>query len=198
MVVDADSTDNSLQQIKTFPFRKGIDVEIIEARKRVTVYEAWNMAIDASNTPYCMNVNTDDRLYPAALQTVMSYSRVEPDIDVFYPRFFVVQDPDHSRVVNYFDGPEFTLSVLRQGCYMGPFPLLKRQSLLDAGLFDQSYRFAGDYEMWLRMATKGYKFRKVREAIGSYYINPVGISSDNKTKTERLREVGKIQELYQA
>jgi len=194
--VDAASTDHSLKTIEAFQFRKGISVNIIKSKYRISVYQAWNMAIEASDSAYCMNVNTDDRLYPGALHTMIAYARREPDIDVFYSRCFVVEEPTHSCVTRFFDGPEFSLGILQKGCYIGPFPLLKRSSLVEAGLFKPEFRISGDYEMWLRMASMGYKFKKVPEAIGSYYINPVGLSSNKNTETERMRENQEIWKTY--
>jgi glycosyltransferase involved in cell wall biosynthesis len=194
--VDAASTDNSLRSIEAFPFRKGINISIIRSEKRISLYHAWNMAIEASNSDYCMNVNTDDRLFPGALHIMTAYARKEPNIDVFYSRCFVAEDPMHSRISKFFDGPEFSFEVLQHGCYIGPFPLLKRASVLEAGLFEPDFKIAGDYEMWLRMASRGYRFRKVPEAIGSYYLNPHGLSSSKDSDSEKMREHRIIWEKY--
>ena len=36
------------------------------------------------------------------------------------------------------------------------------------GYFDETYKSAGDYEFWMRLASKGVKFYHVREPLGSY------------------------------
>ena len=64
--VDANSTDDSLQKIKDFTFRKGIKSTLIELEDRVPVYEAWNRAIKVSTYDYVMNYNTDDKLFDSA------------------------------------------------------------------------------------------------------------------------------------
>ena len=119
--VDAASTDNSLKSIEAFPFRKGININVIRAEHRISLYQAWNTAIEASETDYCMNVNTDDRLFPGALLTMTAYASREPDVDVFYSRCFVAEDPMHSRLTKFFEGPEYSFEVLQQGCYIGAF-----------------------------------------------------------------------------
>lgn len=50
------------------------DGRVIVAPEKLTVYQAWNLAIAAVKTPYVMNLNLDDRLAPdavAALERVL-------------------------------------------------------------------------------------------------------------------------------
>ncbi len=192
--VDACSTDDSLHIFRAFRFREGIHTEIVECDQRIPIYAAWNIAIGKSRAEYCMNVNTDDRLYPGALQTMLGYAQALPETDVFYSRCHAVADPDHQQIVQLFDWPEFSLERLWEGCLCGPFPFLKRVSIIEAGLFNPAYTVCGDYEMWFRMAVKKYKFKKVPEIIGSYYHNPTGLS--NGSKQELLRENAEIRKLY--
>ncbi|HED16104.1 MAG TPA: glycosyltransferase [Gammaproteobacteria bacterium] len=194
--VDAASTDTSLERFKLFKFRDGIEVTIIECAEKVPIYQAWNMAIEVADTDYCMNFNTDDRLYPAALRTLLEYANVWPNVDVIYSRCYIVDDPDHHKIVNLFDWPEYSHSNLVKMCLCGPFPLLKRQTIIDAGLFNPEYSIVGDYEMWLRLSRRGSKFRKIPETIGSYFNNPAGLSTDKSLEVERTRQVHDIQEKY--
>jgi hypothetical protein len=43
---------------------------VIVAREKLTIYEAWNLAIARVTTPYVMNLNLDDRLAPDAVATL--------------------------------------------------------------------------------------------------------------------------------
>ena len=194
--VDAASTDDSLARFREFEFRDGIQVRVIECRERVPVYQAWNLAIEASDSDYCMNFNTDDRLYPAALLTMAAYAGANPEIDVFYPACFVVTDSEHRARGSIYDWPGFSHEELLKYCICGPFPLLKREAIVSAGMFDPEYYIVGDYEMWLRMSRAGYRFQKVPEVTGSYYRNPRGLSTDASLDEERVRQVREIQKKY--
>jgi GT2 family glycosyltransferase len=154
------------------------------------------MAIERAETDYCMNFNTDDHLYPAALTTMASYARAWPEADIIYSRCFKVQDPEHRVPVQLYDWPEYSHERLLEMCLCGPFPLVKRESLVKVGMFNPDYRISGDYEMWLRMSAMGCVFRKVPETIGSYYLNPVGLSSDKSTEPERMRQLAEIRSKY--
>ena len=176
--VDASSTDDSLQQFKDFSFRDGIEVTIIPVSSRVTVYEAWNTGIQNSKYDYVMNYNTDDKLFGNALLTFRSYIPLYPHIDVLYSNCFVSDDPNHNNLVSFHNWQDASdMKVLMQGCCCGPFPLLKKQTVIEHGLFNPDFWISGDYEMWCRMNSKGAKFKKLDEALGVYYKNPMGVST---------------------
>lgn len=194
--VDACSTDGSVGRFRSFRFREGIDAEVVLCGHRISVYEAWNIAVGKAQTQYCMNVNTDDRLYPSALLTMLSYAAADPEVDVRYSPCFVTRDPEHKRLVDILNWPEFSHAALLQKCICGPFPLLKRNAVVEAGLFNPEYRCSGDYEMWLRMSKQGYRFRKVPEVIGTYYDNPIGLSTSRDLTELRALENAKARALH--
>ena len=179
--VDAKSTDSSLQTIKEFSFREGIDKTVIACDNKIPIYEAWNMAIEKATTPYVINVNTDDRIFPAALVTYLSYAETLPDGDVFYGAYQVVDEPSHSHKVAVKFATPHNHQHLLQDCYCGPFPFLKRQTIVDAGLFNSDFTISGDYEMWLRLSKQGKNFYSIDELIGSYYENPEGMSTNRES-----------------
>lgn len=186
--VDAKSTDNSLETIKNYKFREGIHAEIIECDSRVPVYTAWNMAIQKSTTPYVVNVNTDDRLFPAGLLTYVGLANTFPEADVIYGGYILVEDENHSRPRTISIPPPHSHEQLLQHCYCGPFPLLKKSTLVKDGLFNPKYHISGDYEMWLRLSKNGRNFVNVPQPMGSYYWNPTGISTNQEQHQEHLRQ----------
>lgn len=197
--VDASSTDESLQKIKDFSFRKGIDKKIIESEKRIGVYEAWNIAIENSVYGYVMNYNTDDCLLPSALKSLFDFSEIYPDVDVIYSNCLVSDDPSHKRIVSYYNWMDAgNISNLLQACCCGPFPLLKKKSIVDVGMFNPSFSISGDYEMWCRLCAKGYKFLKTPDYLGVYYSNPEGISSapTSERYNENIRQDTLIRQTY--
>ena len=180
--VDANSTDSSLQIIKDFSFRQGITKQIVECKDRVTIYDAWNMAVERANTPYVINVNTDDRLFPAALSTYLSYATTFPTVDVFYSSYQIVDDEKHLHTTAVKFAPPHNHDHLLQDCYCGPFPFLKRQTIVEEGLFNPEFTISGDYEMWLRLSKRGRVLAPISETLGSYYDNPTGMSTNRESK----------------
>lgn len=194
--VDANSSDDSLHKIKNFKFREGIEVKILEYKTRVGLYDAWNIAIDNCETDYVMNYNTDDRLFPAALTTLIGYIKKYPSTDIFYQNAFITYSEKQDKLSSFYSFPKtHDHQELLKACYGGPFPLLKKQTIKELGGFNQKYTMSGDYDMWLRLSKAGKKFMRVEEYLGSYYSNPTGLSTNPETRNKQWLEDCEIREL---
>ena len=92
--------------------------------------------------------------------------------------------------------PEFSFDNLKMVNMPHASPMW-RKSLHDrAGNFDESFRSAGDWEMWLRAASKGIKFKKINDVLGLYYFNPTGISTNPENFEWKREEERKVFEKY--
>ena len=182
--VDANSSDDSLSKIINYNFREGITKKVMQATERIGIYEAWNQAILHSSHEYVMNYNTDDKLYRTALQTYLTYSKIHPEADVIYGGSFISHTPDHQPNSWYGWADANVKENLLKGCCVGPYPLLKKSTIVDAGMFDSKFSISGDYEMWCRLSSLGKTFRQIEEPVGIYYNNPDGVST--KQTQERL------------
>lgn len=183
--VDSNSTDGSLEIIKNYQFRDGINKKIIKHENRVSIYQCWNDAILNASTPYVMNYNTDDCLYPTAILTNQTYAVMYPDVDVFYSPCFISHEKSHKKISNIYMWGDYSHESLLNGCFIGPYPYLKKSSVVADGLFNPKYTISGDYEMWLRMSSNKRKFLKIPEVFGCYFFNPTGRSTEGSE--ERIR-----------
>ena len=192
--IDANSTDGSLQAIENYNFREGITKTIIKCEERITIYEAWNKGLEVAKYEWIMNYNTDDKIFPSSLLTLENYTILFPDIDVFYSNCWITDKEDHSTIINYYNWNDANnLDILlNHGSCVGPFPLLRKQTLKEVGGFSTEYAICSDFEMWCRLSSKGYKFFKIHEIVGSYYKNPEGVSTKASNHPELVREDTKI------
>ena len=192
--VDANSTDNSLKTIKGFNFRKGIIKKVLEKNTRIPIYEAWNLAINESECDYVMNVNTDDRIFPGSLLTLYHSFLKYKNYDIVYGKNFICADENHTQISGLHDWPPHEMLLQMSIC--GPFPMLKKSTIVDNGLFNPEYTISGDYEMWLRLSKRGFIFKKINDIIGSYYNNPKGVSTDTSGFQEHVRQDTKLRNMY--
>lgn len=192
--VDANSNDGSLSTIENFKFRSGINVKILPLNEKINIFEAWNIAIENSTTDYVINLNTDDRLYDNSLDIYDSYTKVYPDVDIFYSPCDIKSDELHQNKIGIYNWPEYSHHTLCSLCICGPFPLLKKASIEKAGMFDVEYPHSSDYEMWIRMSYMGMKFFRINDSLGSYYKNPKG----NSTNPDNIKKAQKEDAIIQA
>lgn len=177
--VNAKSTDDSLEKITKYTFREGIEPLIVTTPERVGIYEAWNIAIYLSSYDYVLNYNTDDKLYRTSLATYATYASLHPEVDVIYSDSFISSDIIHTPCSWYSWKDANVKQNLLQGCCVGPYPLLKKSTIKEVGMFNQKFKISGDYEMWCRLSSMNKVFLKIDEPLGVYYNNPEGTSTKN-------------------
>lgn len=132
-----------------------------------TIYKAWNMGIERAHGEYITNANTDDRLYPGALQKLSEALDRNKRCGVAYSNLDIVTEVD-GEPIGRFDWIEGGVEQLLNGCFLGPMPMWRKELHTKYGLFDESYHVAGDYEFWLRIAARGIKFYHIKESLGVY------------------------------
>lgn len=189
--IDAGSTDGSLEKIKNFKFNSHINVSIFEPGF-LSIYGAWNFAVAKASTPYVMNFNTDDRLNFCALSTYHRYIEEFPEIDLFYGVHNFVSEIGGTNLPIGEYWKNLTDSLLSESekklmftinpC--GPFPLVKKASLMDAGEFDEKYFSSADYDMWLRMFSMGMRFKRTQDIIGDFLYRPDSASQAKIKESE--------------
>lgn len=170
--VDANSSDRSLKIIRDFKPRKGISTQILPQDSRITIYQAWNIAIKNSTQNYIINWNTDDILFPSALEMYQSYAQYFPEVDLFYGPCFLSKTQDANAISNIFMWPDYSHKQLLQRCICGPFPLVKKSAIQEVCYFDEKYQSSGDYDMWLKLSNKNYRFKRIPEIAGCFLDRP--------------------------
>ena len=188
--IDASSTDASLSKILNFKFRNGIKVQVLKQETRINIYEAWNIGALNACGEYVVNWNTDDILYKSALLTYQNYLLRYNNIDLFYGPCFIRNSGDISSIVGFRNWPEYSHEILSQICICGPFPLVKRSTLIQHGLFESKYKYSGDYATWLKLSKNKCEFKKIDETIGVFYDREDSASRLNiNTAQQEDREI---------
>jgi len=147
-----------------------------------TLYDAWNRGIKIAKGEYLTNVNTDDRLYPGALQKMIDVLDNEPDVGVVYPDVHRVATIDGEPFGTY-TWAEGDFDVLIHGCFLGPMPMWRKSLHDEYGLFDPEMHSSGDYDFWLRLAKAGVKMKRIPEPLGRYYDRQESIEHREPVRT---------------
>ena len=155
-----------------------------------TIYEAWNMGIKAAKGEYVTNANCDDKFNPGALKRMAQIMDDNPDIGVVFSNVYVEHENGRSNNWKRIDdetGPwKNPIDTLINRCVIGPMPMWRKSLHEQHGYFDEQYRHAADYEMWLRFAFGGAGFYYIDETLG-VYMNRKN-SDEHKYKAQSVME----------
>lgn len=132
-------------------------VQVLKVQ-RETIYASWNRGIHASTGEVIGFINADDIRFAESIKE--GIARIQSGADfVYFPfiykryvRIFNFLIPVRTKIF-YPPDPETALHI--QGMPYGPFWLISKKFLSTEGLFDESFKVAGDYEWSMRTNKKG-------------------------------------------
>ena len=196
IVIDANSPENEGETIERFA-RSFPQIVYRRLPFRAGIYAAWNAGVEISRGEYLTNANLDDLRRADSLEIQAATLDSLPFVDVVYQDFLYSFEPhlsfeDIAAVGVVSDLPIVTPHNLMRFNSPHNAPMWRR-SVHDAiGLFDETYRSAGDYEFWVRACRAGKTFFKTNDPHVAYYVNPQGISTSGNTRgIEEARMISK-------
>lgn len=164
------------------------------------VYGCWNLAIKNSTGKYITNTNIDDRRAIDAIEKQFDLLESKKYIDLVYYRTLETDKSNESMDSNSaskeFPCLDFSFNNLLKVNSPHCQPMWKRSLHDEFGYFNETLRFAADYDMWLRAAEGGVKMQKINETLGLYYRNPCGVSSKEETLKEAVMQVNQLKMQY--
>ena len=200
VLILVDPSDPEILLAKNFATdHRNVVIEIVKSR--ITIYQAWNLAIKKSTAPFITNMNIDDLRSPDSLETQVTFMKEHPWVDIGYQDFYYMldRDLDWTSVVNIGAKSMTTIVSLTELIYFGlnpphNAPVWKRDLHAHIGYFDETLRSAGDYDFWIRAAIGELVFAKIPKPTVGYFVNPLGMSTSVKSPSSI--EERKIQEKY--
>lgn len=186
IIIDADSPEGEEKAIASYSQRFP-NIVYHRAASRIGIYEAWNLGVQLSRGRYLTNANLDDLRRTDSLERQMEVFEKFPFVDVVYQDFFYSFDGhapfDLSAAVGMIsDVPIVTPNNLLHSNSPHNAPMWRRSLHDELGLFDTSYRSAGDYDFWLRCVAQQKRFFKMNDPHVIYYVNPEGLSTQPDTR----------------
>lgn len=157
------------------------------------IYGAINEGIRNTSGDIIGMVHGNDRLaFDGVLERVREIFDADPELDFMYGSV-EFRRPDTGRVTRFYDSSRFRPELL--DCGFGPAhtTLFCRRRVFDkVGLYDESFRICGDFEMWLRLFDPANGLKWHFEPLVMTHMSPGGVASRlanrlNVTLREKLR-----------
>src|SRR5690349_1045480 len=188
IVVENGSSDGTLAVASSFAARDSrVRVERCAARG---VSEARNFGLDRARGDWLLFLDADDTLDPAALEVLREAAR---DVDAVVCGWTRVA-PDGTRFDSHvwteadraFESLAVTCAFAIHCC------LVRRQLVVAVDGFDESLTTCEDWDLWLRLARVGVRFRAVDQVLALYHAHPATASLDGRRMlTDGLEVIGR-------
>lgn len=151
IVVDGASKDGTQEILKKY--ENGLAATIIEPD--YGIYDAMNKGIRAATGDVIGFLNADDSYVSKKVLENVAEAFSKNDVDSVYGDLCYVSEEDTNEVLRFWRAGKCTEKGFLNG-WMPPHPtfFVKRSVLEKYGVFDPTFRFAGDYELILRLLYK--------------------------------------------
>ncbi|MGI8655331.1 MAG: glycosyltransferase family 2 protein [Pyrinomonadaceae bacterium] len=155
---------------------------------------ARNTAIRRSRGTYVALLDSDDVWLPDYLAEQMKILRDDPLADLIYADAELFGD-------SALAGQTFMQSAPSRGgvtfeslagwecCVITSCVVARRQSLIDAGLFDENFIRSEDFDLWLRLAHRGGRLIYQRRVLALHRMHEASLAADSSRMFESQIEV---------
>ena len=183
VLIDGGSTDKTLEILKRHDAR--FDHLVSEPDQGVS--QAFNKGISAARGEIVGILNAGDWYEPNTLRTVADVFKLNPDVDVVCGSLeFWDGDTPH---LHCFSNPE---GLDKETSVYHPTVFVRKSAYIKYGMFDESYRYAMDYELLLRFKRQGAKFLSLERTLANMSLD--GLSYRNWYRG--LKEVERARSQY--
>lgn len=136
---------------------------------------ARNAGIAKAKGRYILPLDADNRIYPGYLEHGIPILDANPEVAVVYGKRDFFGD---TSVAELFQPGEFDLARLAVGNYIDACALIRKTALTDCGNYATDLPEQGleDWDLWLSLASKGWKFHFLDEVVYGYRFRPTSMA----------------------
>ncbi|MGE5479849.1 MAG: glycosyltransferase [Chloroflexota bacterium] len=183
VIVDDGSIDGSYSIAEGWNFRK----KIIR-QKNGDVSSARNAGVRQAEGELVAFLDQDDYWDADKVRRQVEYFAAEPGISLCFTEIAkILRDgrlhvaKDKQKIARSLGDENLFYKLINKNVLMPSAVMVKKEDFERAGLFNETFKTCGDYEMWLRMAALGMKFRYLPDPLTYYRMH--GGNASYKTET---------------
>jgi glycosyltransferase involved in cell wall biosynthesis len=189
IVLDDGSSDGTLKTIKRYDSKVRWDSHQNMGEAR-TVNKGFSMA----RGEIIGVVNSDDPLLPGAISTIVTHLLTHPDALVAYPDWLMIDG--YGKTIEHVETYEYDyVDMVRwHHCMPGPGVFFRRELVEEIGGRDPSFRYANDFDFWLRAGLVG-PFARVPATLATFRFHPGARSSSDlglEMAEEHIRMIDRV------
>lgn len=151
LIIDGNSTDNTLEIIKNIDNKNNVDLKIISEQDN-GIYDALNKGVNLAIGDIIGFVHSDDILASNSILSDVVNVFEKEGVDGVYGDLDYVEKENTNKVVRAWRSCDFDESLLKKG-WMPAHPtlFLKKEVYQKHGDFNLKYKIAADYDFMLRI-----------------------------------------------
>lgn len=194
ILVDNHSQDNTDEVVQSFAEQR---IALLKIHNNGVIAASRNMGILAANGEWIAFLDSDDFWYPEKLEIAVNGIQQDASVDVCSTDEMLVDEVSGTRRLLKYGPycPDFYKKLLLEGNCLSPSATLVRRDFMNRYgiLFRENKEFvtAEDYDLWMRLAQAGAKFKFIHSVQGEYRIHAVNSSGQIERHSQSVLNVAK-------
>ena len=182
IIVDDASDDGTWELLERYGDER---IVLIRQGARSGPYPARNRALRIARGEFIAMMDSDDVSHPERLEREMEFLRANPDVALVGTCYRLIDErgAEKSRWKVLLSNDEIKGELPKRNWFCGPSVMFRRACLREVGLFDERFRFAADYDMWLRIAGK-FNVANIDEFLFDYREHDAQITTAHRPEQD--------------
>ena len=185
IIVDGNSTDGTIDIVKKYQDKIAHWI----SEPDTGIYEAMNKGIDLASGDYVYFLGADDSLFDKHAMEKISRHLRETKPEVLCGKIYVVDDVFCTRTQRK-TGRPLTVEEVYSGQIAPHQGMFVQAELIRKYRFNELYKIAGDYDLFLRLNKDGCRIQYVNNVVAYYSNGGVGASRNMPRVYECLDSIG--------
>ncbi|GAF65686.1 putative glycosyltransferase [Bacillus sp. TS-2] len=194
LIINDGSTDYSLKIIEKYGLMDK-RIKVINQENKGVV-SSLNEAIVLSNSPLIARMDGDDIAFLNRFEKQINFLNKHPEVSILGTKieaFGNGEDTQKAEVMNRY-GRELRLeyikeTILRDNVICHPSVMMRREFVLSLNMYRDTYKYAEDYDLWMRAVRSGYVIQNLQETLLKYRLHANSIVGKNTTNFNVLRDL---------
>jgi len=180
IIVDDASNDKTSVILESFDDPR---IKFIKNPENLGLTKSLNKGIKAAKGKYIARMDADDISLPHRFERQVEFLERNPDHAVVGSSYYQIHDSGKicSLIHVLTDDLEIREGLRKQNWFGHGSVMIWKDAFLKVGGYDEKYKFAQDYDLWLRMA-EVYRLANTEEPLYCWRLTPSCISKDKEAE----------------
>ena len=180
LILDDGSTDSSAEIIRSYSDPR---IRLIQNEKNIGLTRSLNKGLKLANAQYIARMDADDISLPERLEKQTAFLFKNLGYGVVGSSYYHIDGSGKRgpliRVLT--KNSEIQKELKKKNWFGHGSVMMRRDAVLEAGGYDERYKYAQDYDLWLRIA-KAYRLANIEQPLYCWRVTPFCISERKKAE----------------
>ena len=171
IVLDNPNNKKAEEIIKDYQ-KKDKRIIFIKNRKNLGLAASLNKGINLANGKYIARMDGDDISFPKRLEKQLRYMRKNKNTDLLFSWVYFIDE--NGNILREFKPERYKFKEIKKYFFKEQLlihpTIFAKNKVLKNNLYDERQTKSQDYELWMRLMAKNYKFDIIQEFLLKYRI----------------------------